>query len=66
MLIGLGLAGAMAAGFSTDLYTIPARISPDSIGVAALAVLTAAFLSGWLVKRDIDRLDLVSALKSRE
>jgi putative ABC transport system permease protein len=29
-------------------------------------VLGAALTSGWLVKRDVDRTDLVSALKTRE
>ena len=65
-LIGFFFAHAIAEGFSTDLYQIPATFSPESYGVAALAVLIAAFVSGWLVKRDIDRIDLVSALKTRE
>ncbi len=65
-LIGYFFAQAIAEGFSTDLYQIPATFSPESYGVAALAVLVAAFVSGWLVKRDIDRIDLVSALKTRE
>lgn len=65
-LIGTGLAGAIAAGFSTDLYTIPAQVGPGSVGSGALAVLIAAVIAGWLVKRDVDRLELVSALKSRE
>ncbi|GAB3028693.1 ABC transporter permease [Bowmanella dokdonensis] len=57
---------AVAAGFSTDLYRVPTEFSPASYGTAALAVLLAATLSGALVKRDINRLDLVSALKTRE
>ncbi|MCH9751384.1 MAG: ABC transporter permease, partial [Alphaproteobacteria bacterium] len=65
-LMGVGLAEAMAEGFSTDLYQIPAKVGLESFGTAMVAVLVASVLSGWLVKRDIDRLDLVSALKSRE
>ncbi|WP_417477114.1 FtsX-like permease family protein [Maricaulis sp.] len=65
-LTGIALAGAIAKGFSTDLYSIPAQIDAASIAFAALAVILAAIFSGWLVKRDVDRLDLVSALKSRE
>ncbi len=34
--------------------------------MGTLAVLTAAVIAGWLVKRDVDRIELVSALKSRE
>jgi putative ABC transport system permease protein len=64
--LGYHLSFAIAAGFSTDLYQIPAVFSPESYGFAALVVLGAAVASGWLVKRDIDRTDLVSALKTRE
>ncbi len=65
-LLGYHLAQAIAEGFSTDLYQVPVTLMPVSYGTAAIAVLIASFLSGWLVKRDIDRIDLVSALKTRE
>nr|WP_319532371.1 FtsX-like permease family protein [uncultured Cohaesibacter sp.] len=65
-LLGYYLSYSIAEGFSTDLYQIPTIFSPASYGTAALAVLIAAVFSGWLVKRDIDRADLVSALKIRE
>jgi putative ABC transport system permease protein len=63
---GYGLSFAIAAGFSTDLYQIEAGFSAESFGVAMAVVLVAALISGWLVKRNIDRTDLVSALKTRE
>ncbi|MEM1231564.1 MAG: FtsX-like permease family protein [Pseudomonadota bacterium] len=65
-LTGMLLADGLAAGFSSDLYSVPARIDAGAVGTASLAVLGAALLSGWLVKRDIDQLDLVSAMKSRD
>jgi len=65
-LLGYYLSFGIAAGFSSDLYQIPAIFTPESYGVAALAVITAAVASGWLVKRDIDRADLITALKTRE
>ncbi len=64
--LGYYLSFAVAAGFSTDLYQIPAQVPAAGYGAAALAVLAAASLSGWLVKRDIDGSDIVSALKARE
>ncbi len=64
--MGYYLSFGIAAGFSTELYQIPAVFSPESYGFAALFVIVAAILSGWLVKRDIDRSELVSALKTRE
>ena len=65
-LLGYFLVFAISEGFSTDLYRVSAVFVPQSYGIAALAVIVAALLSGWLVKRDIDRIDLVSALKVRE
>ncbi|MBZ0218790.1 MAG: ABC transporter permease, partial [Fimbriimonadaceae bacterium] len=64
--LGYYLSFAISAGFSTDLYQIPVTFSPASYGTAAIAVLVSAFVSGWLVKRDIDHTDLVTALKTRE
>lgn len=65
-LLGYYLSFAIAAGFSSDLYQIPVIFSAQSYGIAALAVLLATMASGWLVKYDMDRAELVSALKSRE
>lgn len=64
--MGHYLSFSIATGFSTELYQIPVIFDPESFGFAALFVIGAATLSGWLVKRDIDRADLVSALKTRE
>ena len=64
--LGYGLSFAIAAGFSTDLYQIPTTFAPESYGIAAMAVMAAAIASGWLVKRDLDRSDLLAALKTRE
>jgi len=65
-LFGYYLSLAMSLGFSTDLYQVPAYVIPESYGIAALAVLAASAISGWIVKRDIDRIDLVSTLKTRD
>lgn len=64
--IGAGLSAAIARGFSTDIYQIPATFSPDSYGYGMGAVVVAGLISGWLVKRDLNQVDLVSALKTRE
>jgi putative ABC transport system permease protein len=65
-LMGYYLSFGIAAGFSSELYQIPAIFDPVSYGFAGMVVIGAATGSGWLVKRDIDRVDLVSALKTRE
>ena len=65
-LLGFYLSYLVAAGFSTDIYQIPVNYSPKAVGIASIAVLMATGLSAWLVKRDVDKLDLVLALKSHE
>jgi len=64
--LGYYLSFGIAAGFSNELYQVPAVFDPASYGFAALVVIGAAIASGWLVKRDIDRAELVAALKTRE
>ncbi len=63
---GYYLSTLVSTAFSTELYTIPARIDPRSFGEAALFVVLAAMASGWMVQRDVNKLDMVSALKTRE
>lgn len=65
-LLGYYLSFGIAAGFSSELYQIPATFDPASYGFASIVVIGAAIASGWMVKRDIDRAELVSALKTRE
>lgn len=45
---------------------VPAAISTATFAAAALVVLGAAFASALVVRRRIDRLDLVGALKARD
>ena len=66
VVLGQGLTYLMVMGFSTDIYQIPVLFSPQACGAAIIAVVAASVASGWLVKRDIDRADLVAVLKTRE
>ncbi|WP_422345405.1 ABC transporter permease [Parasphingorhabdus sp.] len=65
-LLGYFLTFGIAAGFSSDLYQIPGNYGRSDFGMAAVAVLAASLASGWLVKRDVDRTELISALKTKE
>tara|TARA_B100000315_G_scaffold96476_1_gene88616 strand:- start:1090 stop:3453 length:2364 start_codon:yes stop_codon:yes gene_type:complete len=64
--IGYGLAALMVKSFDTELYRLPLVIWPATYGYAMLVVVIAALVSGLLVRRRIDSLDLVSVLKTRE
>ncbi|MGJ3262986.1 MAG: ABC transporter permease [Salinarimonas sp.] len=65
-LIGYGFAVAMAAGFESELYRVPLVVNREVYAYASLVVGGAALVSGLIVRRRIDRLDLIAVLKTRE
>ena len=65
-LTGLGLTWLITSAFVTELYRIPLVIEPATYGLAVVIVLLAAGISGLLVRRRLDRLDLIAVLKTRE
>ncbi len=65
-LAGYLLAAAMITGLDTENYRIPLVISRNTYGFASLVVIAATFLSGLVVQRRINQLDLVAVLKTRE
>ncbi len=68
--LGLWLGYLMAAGmvesFDSDLYAIPLIITQATYTRAALVVAGASLASALIVRRRIDRMDLVSVMKTRE
>lgn len=65
-LLGVGMVLLLIEGFSSDLYRIPLAIAPSGFAIAGLVVLGATALSGYLVRRRLDELDLVAVLKLKE
>jgi putative ABC transport system permease protein len=65
-LVGYGLAWSTVQAFATDIYRIPFVIERATYAKAALVILGAAAASALIVRRRIDRLDLIAVLKSRE
>lgn len=64
--LGYGLSWLLVQGFESDLYRIPLVIAPAGLGLAALVVIGATAVSGALVRRRLDELDLVAVLKTKE
>jgi putative ABC transport system permease protein len=65
-LIGRGLCGYIVTKLGSDLYRVPLVLEPSTYGFAAAVVVVSACVSGLVVRRRLDRLDLVSVLKTRE
>jgi putative ABC transport system permease protein len=66
MLAGWGLVHLLVAALKSDQFYFPVVILPRTFAWAALCVVAAAVASAAVVRRHIDRLDLVAALKTRE
>jgi putative ABC transport system permease protein len=65
-LLGWLICQWMTTSFESDLYAIPLVLKPATFTQASLVVLGAAFLSVLIVRRRLDRLNLVSVMKTRE
>jgi len=66
MLLGWGLVHVLAGALKSDQFYFPVVILPRTYAWAAICVVGAALGSSLVVRRRIDRLDMVAALKTRE
>lgn len=66
MWLGYGLVHAVTGLLKSDQFFFPVVILPRTYAWAVLAVLAAGAASALVVRRRIDRLDLVAVLKTRD
>jgi putative ABC transport system permease protein len=64
--LGTVLAYFLAQAISSDLFRLPFVIDPATYGYAAAVVIVVTAVSSLLVRRQLDRMDLVGVLKSRD
>jgi putative ABC transport system permease protein len=64
--IGYQMCRLIGRAYQRELFAIPLIVSGRSYLFALTIVLASAIGSGWLVRRRLDRLDLVAVLKTRE
>lgn len=65
-MIGYAFGWLLIQAFSSDLYRVPFSIDRATYAAATLVVLAATAASALLVRRRINRLDLIAVLKTRE
>lgn len=65
-LMGYWICAYVAQAVSNDLYRVPIIIELSTYAQAAAVVLFSALISGLIVRRKLDHLDLVEVLKTRE
>jgi putative ABC transport system permease protein len=66
LLLGYGLSALTIEAYDTEVYRIPLVVAPRTLALTAITVLVSAVISGWVVRKRLDRLDLVAVLKTRE
>jgi putative ABC transport system permease protein len=66
MLMGNGLVHLVAELTKSDQFFFPVVIQPRTYALAGMAVLAAGLASALVVRRRVDKLDMVAALKTRE
>jgi putative ABC transport system permease protein len=52
--------------YNSELYRLPPIVTRASYAFGFTVVTIAALISGLIVRRQLDRLDLVAILKTRE
>lgn len=66
LLVGRVLVAQLVATMDLEEYRLPLVITPETYAFATSVVLAAALASALLVRRRLDRLDLIGVLKERE
>ncbi len=67
-LLGWGMTALFvnSSGFQTELIRLPFAIHPSTYGWSLVILIIASVVSGLVMKRSVDQLDLISVLKTRE
>lgn len=65
-LIGYGLAALMSFAYNSELYRLPLIITKFNLAFTFIIVAIAGLISGLIIRRQINRLDLIAVLKTRE
>jgi putative ABC transport system permease protein len=66
LVLGYLASALITRAYQWELYRLPMVVSPTTYAAAAAIIMTAAIASGAIVRRRLDRLDLVAVLKTRE
>ena len=64
--LGYGFCGVLAGLYQWELFRIPLIVTAQTYAFAIVMILSAAAASVFLIRRRLDRLDLVAVLKTRE
>lgn len=64
--LGYALCGYIASTLQNELYRVPLVIATETYAFSAAVVVAATAISALLVRRKLDKLDLIAVLKTKE
>ncbi|ASC71844.1 ABC transporter permease [Halomicronema hongdechloris C2206] len=64
--LGFGLAALITNFYDWELFRFPLVVTPASYAFAFVVIMAAALVSGGIIRRQLNRLDLIAVLKTRE
>ena len=66
LLLGYGLVTLVVRMADTEMFRLPLVVGTASYVISAMTIVVATAVSALVVRRRLDRLDLVEVLKTRE
>jgi putative ABC transport system permease protein len=64
--LGYSLSVAIVESIDSEVYRFPLYVSRQAVAQAFLGIIGAALVSGLVVRRKLDHLDLIAVLKAKE
>ncbi|MBE7380123.1 MAG: ABC transporter permease [Leptolyngbya sp. SIO1E4] len=64
--LGFGMAAMIANLYDWELFRFPLVVTPASYAFAFVVIMAAALVSGGFIRYQLNRLDLIAVLKTRE
>lgn len=65
-LLGYSFAASMSAVYNQELFRLPLIITKSAYAFTFLVTLITAVISGFIIRRQLNNLDLIAVLKTRE
>jgi putative ABC transport system permease protein len=66
LIVGYASAALISEIYSWELFRIPLVVTAASYAMSLLTICGAAAISSWIVRQRVHRMNLVSAIKTRE
>ena len=64
--LGFGLSAMLVKAYDSELYRLPLVVTPSAYALTMLTVIIAALVSSLIIYQQLQNIDLIAVLKTRE